>query len=134
MSNSTLSVGGHVESRCTKCRTITNHIVVAMDGGIPVKVQCNTCGGEHKYRPPAAPKKATTKRAATTKVTGQKEWHNMSAKLEEAQAADYSMDSSFKINTVIKHPIFGLGLVEKIAGPRKMEVLFEQGRKLLRCK
>ena len=133
MPNSTFTVGGPVESRCTKCRRITNHIVVAIEGEIPAKVQCNICSGEHKYRPPVAAKKVTAKKTPTLKVTGQKEWQDMRQKLEEAQTIAYAMDSSFKVNTVIKHPVFGLGLVEKIIAPRKIEVLFEEGRKLLRC-
>jgi len=128
-----LSVGGHVDSRCTKCRKITNHIIVAIKDEAPAKVQCNTCGGEHKYRPPASVKKASEKKAAIPKETGQKEWQEMRSKIEGVKAADYSMDSFFKINTVMKHPVFGLGLVEKNIGSRKIEVLFEGGRKKLRC-
>ena len=133
MTNTTLTAGGPVESRCTKCRKITNHIIVAIADEVPVKVQCNTCGGEHKYRPPVSAKKAAAKKTAIPKVTGQKEWQEMRAKIEGAQAINYSMESPFKLNTVMKHPIYGLGLVEKIIGPRKIEVLFEDGRKILRC-
>lgn len=133
MSNSKLTVGGHIESRCTKCRKITNHIIVAMMDDAPAKVKCNTCEGEHKYRPPAAAKKSTSKKVVAPRATGLKDWQELRTKIEEAKSVDYSMDSSFKVNTVIKHPIFGLGLVEKIIGERKMEVLFEAGRKKLRC-
>ena len=42
MQNKTLSAGDQVESRCTKCRKVTNHIVIAMTGDTPSKVQCNT--------------------------------------------------------------------------------------------
>jgi hypothetical protein len=138
MSNSTFTVGGPVESRCTKCRKITNHIIVALEEEVPAKVKCNTCEGEHKYRPPAAakkkaPKKTAAKKATTPKVTGQKEWQELREQIEGAKAADYSMDSPFKVKTVMKHPVFGLGLVEKVVGPRKIEVLFEDGRKIMRC-
>ena len=133
MTNTTLTAGGPVESRCTKCRKITNHIIVAIADEVPVKVQCNTCGGEHKYRPPASAKKAAAKKTAIPKVTGQKEWQEMREKIEGAHAVNYSMESSFKVNSVMKHPIFGLGLVEKNIGSRKIEVLFEDGRKKLRC-
>ena len=133
MSNSTLTVGAPIESRCTKCRKITNHIIIAIVDERPAKVKCNTCEGEHKYRPPATPKAATAQKTATSKATGQKEWQEIKSKIEEAKAVDYSMDAAFKVDTVIKHPVFGIGLVEKIIGPRKIEVLFEDGRKKLRC-
>jgi len=133
MSNNKLLVGWPVESRCTKCRRITNHIIVAMEDEMPAKVQCNTCSGQHKYRPPATTKMAAEKMTPPPKETRQKDWQEMKSKIEGAKATDYSMDSSFKINTVMKHPVFGLGLVEKIIGHRKIEVLFEGGRKKLRC-
>lgn len=133
MSNNRLLVGGPVDSRCTKCRRITNHIIVAMEDEVPAKVQCNTCGGEHKYRPPAAAKKATAKKTPPPKETGKKDWQGIKSKIEGAKATDYCMESSFKVNTVMKHPVFGLGLVEKNIGHRKIEVLFEDGRKKLRC-
>lgn len=100
---------------------------------VPAKVKCNTCEGEHKYHRPAAAKKSTTKKVVAPRATGQKDWQELRTKIEEVKAVDYSMDSSFKVNTVIKHPIFGLGLFEKIIGDQKMEVIFEDGRKKLRC-
>ena len=133
MTDNTLTAGGSVESRCTKCRKITNHIIVAIADDTPVKVQCSSCGGEHKYRPPASAKKAAAKKTVNPKVNEQKEWQEMRSKIEGAKAADYCMDSPFKVKTVMKHPVFGLGLVEKNIGSRKIEVLFEGGRIKLRC-
>ena len=133
MSSSQLTVGGPIESRCTKCRKVTNHIVVAIAGGTPAKVKCNTCDGEHKYRPPVATKRPSAKKTAVPKTSGQKEWQEIRSRIVEAKAVDYSMNSSFKVDTVIKHPVFGIGLVEKIVAPRIIEVLFEDGRKRLRC-
>ncbi len=51
----------------------------------------------------------------------------------EAKAKDYSMDGLFRKKDVIRHPVFGLGMVEKKAGPRKIEVLFEDGCRVMRC-
>jgi hypothetical protein len=32
----------------------------------------------------------------------------------------------------VKHPVFGLGVVKSVV-PNKIEVLFQEGKKLLRC-
>lgn len=140
MTKKTLAAGDPIESRCTKCRKITNHIVVAMEGEVPVKVQCNTCDGQHKYYPPAAKKKATAKKPATRtrktadpKVAEQEEWQTRKADIEAKPATAYAMDTAFKVGSVMKHPKFGLGLVQSSLGPGKVEVLFEDGRKKMRC-
>ncbi|MDH3998405.1 MAG: hypothetical protein OET90_06160 [Desulfuromonadales bacterium] len=133
MADIVFSVGDPIESRCTKCRKITNHIIVAITDDVPAKVQCNTCEGQHKYRPPAAKKKPAAKRIAKPKELEQKEWQKLFADSEGQQSVPYAMTAAFKTGTVIKHPNFGLGLVQAITGPQKMEVLFEDGKKKLRC-
>lgn len=138
MQNIMRSAGDPIEARCTKCRKTTNHVIIAMADDVPAKVECNTCGGQHKYRSPAAAKKPaakkpTTKRTTDTKLSEKKEWSAFKADIEGAKAKDYVMTESFKVGTVIKHPVFGLGLVQRQAGTQKIEVLFEAGKKILRC-
>lgn len=134
MEISALTPGDPIEARCTKCRKNTNHIVVAMKDNLPVKVQCNTCSGQHKYRPPTAAKKPAVRRSVDPKVAEQKEWAELSDGLNSEQAVAYSMDSGYKVGTLIKHPEFGLGVNQRIVGLRKIEVLFETGKKIMRCK
>ena len=74
MEEKQLAAGDPIEARCTKCRKITNHTIVAMKETVPAKVECNTCQGQHLYRKPkAAPQTAATK-AANAKRTEQKKW------------------------------------------------------------
>ena len=133
MSNSTLTVGGPVKSRCTKCRKITNHIIVAMADELPAKVQCNTCDCEHKYRPLAAAKKAAARRTVDPRIVEQKEWEELRDEIERKPSVPYSMDSAFRVGSVIRHPVFGLGLVKENPGPQKVSVLFADGKKKMRC-
>jgi len=134
MSSSALTVGGPIEARCTKCRSNTNHIIVAMADEKPLKVQCNTCSREHKYRPPSQAKPATTRRVTDPRGAERKEWEELQPEMDTAKAVEYSMDESYKVGALIKHPVFGVGLVQRQGGPRKIEVLFEDGRKTMRCK
>ena len=46
----------------------------------------------------------------------------------------YSMSASFEKHTLIDHPVFGKGEVLHLLPPDKMEVLFQEGVKVLRCK
>ncbi len=133
MQKDKLTAGDPIEARCTKCRKITNHIVVAMADDRPAKVECNTCKGQHKYRSPVAAKKPAVRRTADPKVAEQKEWEKLRTEIEDKQAVGYSMTVSFKVGTVMNHPKFGLGLVQSKVGPQIVEVLFEDGKKKLRC-
>jgi hypothetical protein len=134
MQATTLSAGDPIEARCTKCRKNTNHIVVAMAEDVPAKVQCNTCSGQHKYRPPTVPKKAAVRRTVDPKVAEQKEWQSLRPSMDSRQATDYSMTTAFKVGALMNHSSFGLGLVQSLVGPQKVKVLFEDGKKTMRCK
>ena len=134
MQSTMLVAGDPIESRCTKCRKITNHIIVAVAEGVPAKVQCNTCSGQHKYRPPTVRKKPAPRRAVDPAIAEQKEWLKLQADIEAKDATTYTMETAFKVGSVMKHPMFGLGLVQGNLAPKKVEVLFEDGKRKMRCR
>jgi hypothetical protein len=159
MSKEQLAAGDQVESRCTKCKDLTGHAVVAMVGNEVVKVECKVCKSVHKYHPPKAEKPAgqtTTTRSKSTGTTTPRaakpagaprtsrsaaakrsalaqEWERLIGGRSEEQALPYSMTCGFSNNDLIKHSVFGLGVVTGIFKPDKVEVQFEEGKKLLRC-
>ncbi|NJB69262.1 hypothetical protein GGQ74_002959 [Desulfobaculum xiamenense] len=59
MATKKLIVGGYTESRCSRCKDITNHVIAAMVNGEVIKVQCCACGSMHKHRPPVVPRTET---------------------------------------------------------------------------
>lgn len=139
MSTKKLSAGDDIEARCTRCRMITNHIIIAMVEDEVVKVQCHTCGGAHKYHKPkpekvAKPKAAKTTARKSTKPAPGEQWEDLCAGLDPAAARPYDMAGSFKAKALINHPTFGLGVVVQLCPPNKIEVMFKEGVKLLRCK
>ena len=48
-------------------------------------------------------------------------------------AIAYDMQARYKVGNLVKHPKFGLGVVKTLIGVNKVEILFEEGLKLLRC-
>lgn len=126
--------GDSIDARCTGCRKNTGHIIVTMNDEQADKVQCDTCHREHAYRPPTPVKKTAVRRTADPKVAECKEWAELRPGMNSALATDYSMTASFKVRALVNHPVFGLGIVQRQAGPRKIEVLFEDGKKTMRCK
>lgn len=134
MQGITLSAGDSIKARCTKCRKNADHIIVTMDEQGPVKVQCTICNRQHKYRPPTAKKPPSARQTAQPGDAERKAWLDLLPSLNRAEATDYSMTSSFKVRALINHPVFGLGVVQRVAGPQKIEVLFEDGKKMMRCR
>ena len=129
-----LVAGDPIHARCTKCRKNTDHIIVTMAEEIPVKVQCNSCSRQHKYRPPSPEKKPAVKRTISHRDAERKEWETLRPSMNSAEAKEYSMTGAYKVKALISHPVFGIGIVQRVVGSQKVEVLFEDGKKTMRCK
>ncbi len=140
------SAGDVIESRCTRCRRVTNHIIVAMVRERVVRVQCSTCDGVHNYYPPEvkaktgpAPRTTTapprTPKAGTRRAQAAEteEWQELS-RGHSGPHRVYEMDGAFKQGDLLQHHSFGVGVVTSLVKPNKMEVLFQDGRKVLRCR
>jgi hypothetical protein len=142
-----LSAGGFVETRCTRCRDIKNHTIVAMVGEKIARVECNTCHGTHNYHPlkeakgtasaRGPQKKGATAAARTAKsdpaAAAAAEWAALLSGMDAEQAIPYEMNAKYRADNLLLHPVFGLGVVRLVLPPNKIEVLFQGGKKLLRC-
>ena len=145
MSSRKLSAGDTIEARCTRCRAVLNHTIVAMVEERVVRVECNTCRGMHNYHQektaklPAAgtavQKKASTPRAARKEpgAADREEWESLRPTMDKDRALSYDMGGKYRLNGLVEHPVFWLGVVKRVIRPDKMEVLFQVGKKLLRC-
>lgn len=133
MQHSPPAPGDPVEVRCTKCRKLTSHTLVSAEGA-PVLLQCLICNRQRKPLATASPKKPASRRAADPAAEERKEWAALEPNMNLSGAANYSMTASYKLKSLINHPLFGLGQVQRVIGPKKMEVLFSDGKKTMRCK
>jgi hypothetical protein len=104
----------------------------------------------HNYHAPPtakeakAPKKAAaSKPRSTTAVprasrkdpveAEREEWASLQPTFDLGKALPYDMNGRFLAKRLVLHPVFGLGLVKVVTVPNKMQVLFKDGIKLLRC-
>ena len=154
MNTEPLQAGSSVESACRKCKTVTDHHVVVMIDGKVGKVQCKICGGKHVHRPPqenqqapeVSPPKATAKGKAQKTLAAKKPvapkkpnpeivafWQAKITTAGPEQFLPYVMTGAFQDGDVISHATFGPGYVQRFIKPNMIEVLFEDGVKLLRC-
>lgn len=137
------TAGEDIDSRCLKCKDVTNHTIIAMAEEEVAKVQCNVCGARHKYRPAKPAKKAPAKRKAATNRAATRAAKEMKAAAthfegllngrDPARAQPYAMTSTFSEDELIDHPFFGLGLIIQEIRPNKIEVTFKEGNKILIC-
>ena len=128
-------VGGEVDSFCSKCELVLAHTVIAMVGQKPVKVKCNTCQGEHKYRPApgsVAPSASVAARKAARPVREKKVEISFEELLAERRkpAVPYSVKRTFAVDDVVDHPTFGRGFVTEVR-TGKVQVTFRGDVKVL---
>jgi hypothetical protein len=129
-----IKVGGEVDSFCTKCEMLLAHTVHAVVDGRPVKVECNTCHGVHRYKGPAG---APAPRSAAAKAARPAREKPVAIAFEELLGArraapqPYSPKKTFKMDDVIDHPTFGRGFVSAIRDAGKVEITFRSDVKVL---
>ena len=138
------TISQELEAYCGKCKDNTLHLVTAVTDEKIEKVMCKICMSYHKFKKPATDeekkekkekkvKKETKAKSPKVKTT-RKRRSRTTQLLEEANiesATIYKLDGSYEIDTAINHKKFGLGVVKNVLDNQKIEVLFEDGEKLL---
>ncbi len=132
-------VGAEIDARCAKCKAITKHIVLSLKKDEKAKtVRCEPCGYEHAYRQPRV--KKSTKPAVPKLTAAEKKQAKINAEFDlmmEGVSTDnsisYNMTTSFKLDDIVDHPVFGTGKVEELITPDKALIHFRDGRKTLVC-
>jgi hypothetical protein len=108
------------------------HVIVAIAGEEIAKVECKQCGRLHRYRQiggrRAAARSATRTRkvSAKAKTAGPLVEADPSRPLKSYRSTDW-----YAIGDRIEHPRFGAGVVDRVAGPEKVQVFFPDGHRLL---
>ena len=140
-------VGGDVLAHCTRCENAPNssvtaplsHVVVAKMGPLIVRVRCNTCRNEHAVRGETRahkePRGAKVPAPAVIRVQNRvphRPWKELMIDRDEATAIAWSVKAQVSKNDLMKHGVFGLGVVTDVSGDKtKATVIFEAGEKVL---
>ena len=148
-----IAAGQDILAICGKCKMVLNHVIHAVVGETPVRVECKTCHAIHKYRPdPEARKKApsrtpsaqprprsssmspssSTSNPRPAKVEALRaEYEALSAGRDPAEAIPFNVRVVFEQGGLVNHPQFGMGVVTKVHVDRKIDVLFADGARTL---
>jgi hypothetical protein len=124
-----VKVGADIEAVCGRCGEVW-HVIVAIAGGEIARVECKQCGRAHRYRKVggrAAPAgTAKRHRKANAKPPAPLVEVDLSRPLKIYRSTD-----CYSLGDRIDHPRFGAGVVDRVAGPEKIQVFFPDGHRVL---
>jgi hypothetical protein len=139
-----LKVGGEVDGLCTRCGMTLAHTIIAMVDGRPVKVECNTCHGVHRFRgelggsagrAPSASTRVSARVSAPHRPARPRaaavSFDELLRGKDLAMAQKYSPRTTYALDQVIEHPSFGLGWISAVRDASKIEVTFRNEVKVL---
>jgi hypothetical protein len=127
-------VGSDVEAYCPKCKADTTHVVISKYEEEIRRVQCNPCGDVHSFRKPRGETEddvpepvSARKRAALKKLN----WDEFFAKKSQNDAKPYEFREKYRENLIVRHPKFGVGFVSEVVSDSKVEITFQDARRIL---
>ena len=129
-------VGQEIEAYCGKCKEDTIHLITTLKDDKIEKVMCKVCMGYHKFKKPSKSKTepviktAATKAKKTTRPRRNK-WTRLLDDSDLNSAIEYKMEKNYEVATAIHHKTFGMGVVKSIIDNQKMEVLFQDGERIM---
>ena len=150
-----LTAGGEVVSYCTKCKMDLNHRIIALVEGVPVKVECESCGSHHKYRRPMSERGSEKRTRASSSSSGrstgassrsaaaraaaeaaeeadrEREWQSRIAGKMADEFTKYTPRGKFDTDDLLHHFKFGDGYVVRVIDANKIEVMFQSGPRVL---
>ena len=132
MGRVSISVGDDIQSWCTRCREMRDHVIAVVEEDRPRRVTCRTCDGTHLYRPQPPRSRAGTQ-ASSRSGSEATEWEDLMAVADLERVRPYAMRRAFAAGDVVSHKVFGIGVVVREVDDRKVQVSFHDGVRLLAC-
>ena len=148
-----VAAGKDIDALCTKCKLVLAHVIIAVANGIPVRVKCNTCHTERKWRPttdnkvggikggvrrarsdkPATAGQHKASRAHDSTYEREQKWLGLRLIAERDKKVEqpYAMARTYALGDVVLHPKFGVGFVSGDMGGGKLTVCFKDGERVL---
>ena len=127
-----VEAGSDVDAYCSRCKLVLAHVIIALRGSRPARVECKTCKAVHAYRQdapgPRPGRRATVRDSA---AAAQAAYDSMLAGKDLSRAAKYRANEAFTLDAVLDHKAFGIGVVTRVLADNKIEVAFSTGSKVL---
>ena len=126
-----IEAGADADAYCGKCKLVLAHVIIAMRGKRPARVECKTCNAVHAYKE-EAPRRAARRTTTRDKTAvAMAEYESLMEGRDMARAVKYKISQPFDLEDVMDHKTFGFGLVMRVLSDQKIEVTFQAGNKIL---
>ncbi|MDW8283934.1 MAG: hypothetical protein RMK29_19705, partial [Myxococcales bacterium] len=126
-------IGQEIDAYCPRCKTDMTHVVVSRYEDEIRRVKCNTCEDVHAFRRPRGEDVAEELVEAPVKKKAQKArptWEQVMAR-KRKEPRPYHGNEVFQELDIIDHPTFGIGFVSELIGQDKIEVTFQNDKRIL---
>ena len=128
-----MRVGSDIEAIFKKCGDVW-HVVIALADRRIANVECRECGARHRYRgvkgETGAVRRKPAARATSSRTRSSKTKPVVEAD-ESRPRRDFRMSDTYEVGDRVLHASFGEGVVQEVAAPAKIVVLFDVGSKTL---
>jgi hypothetical protein len=128
-------VAQDVLNYCGKCKMRVAHVITAKVGEKIARVKCKICGSDHNFRRTvsrSAPGRTkSTKPKKPSALSIHRLWEEKTSGIDMSDVNSYSPKKSYKVDDLISHPTFELGVVTEVMGGHKMRVAFKDSEKIL---
>lgn len=117
---------------CKKCGVDRYQVVMAHTTSKTAKLECEVCGTKNNMKTGAIKEVKSRKPGAVAKkprASHKERWAQLTGSAK-SEAAPYSMKVSFSLESLIKHPKFGIGVVTS-ATDSSIQVVFEDEERAL---
>lgn len=138
-----MKVGTVIQASCRKCGE-QPHTVTTLEGSAAAIVRCNGCGSEQRYVATPGPAKESVISVNTsgktrstpkrTKKPGPPVWGPEKSIVQAVMSRPvrpYSLSDRYRVGDRVEHRTYGLGVVEEILGPEKVQVYFSEGPRVM---
>jgi len=86
---------------------------------------------ESPKRKRGRPRKTDEPAAPVKRRRRKKDWVSLMEDVDEEQIVDYNLENDFSETAAIRHKTFGVGIITKVLADNKIEVVFEEAKKVL---
>ncbi|MFA6033924.1 MAG: hypothetical protein WC889_13570 [Myxococcota bacterium] len=135
-------LGAEIEAFCPHCKAETTHVVASLMGEKIRRIKCRSCSSEHNYhrslllrqrlaRSEEVPVARARRREEASSISAARMFDEQMIGRNPSQAKVYMIKEKYYVEDLLKHSLFGMGLVLKIKEDEKIEVLFRSGAKVL---
>lgn len=124
-------VGQEVDAYCVRCKADTLHVVLRQDDDEIRRVRCNVCDEPHAFRKPRGEEEEPAEAPSKKKHSKAKPTWSQVFGSAKKEIKAYHVNDVFSEMDLLDHSQFGKGFVSQLMDYNKIEVTFQDSKRVL---